>query len=171
MPRRLTAYAALAQEHYNRPVYPVLINILPPAANVVVAERYDSYCMGLYARRDYRVINLWEVDASLVFTRPIPPLLPFVPILHGGGTGAMVRQALQALRADANLQDLESLLAFFASFVLNSQLIQQIMRWDMIVLEESPWYQKIISRGRRQATGVRTNVVAHSGGAIWSITR
>lgn len=106
--------------------------------------------MGLYARRDYRVINLWEVDVSLVFTRPIPPLLPFVPILHGSGTEAMVRQALQALRADANLQDLESLLAFFASFVLNSQLIQQIMRWDMIVLEESPWYQEIISRGERQ---------------------
>ena len=80
----------------------------------------------------------------------IPPLLPFVPILHGGGTEAMVRQALQALRADANLHDLESLLAFFASFVLNRQLIQQIMRWDMIVLEESPWYQEIISRGERR---------------------
>ena len=29
MPLRMRAYAALAQERYNLPVYPVLINILP----------------------------------------------------------------------------------------------------------------------------------------------
>ncbi|MFP4438500.1 MAG: Rpn family recombination-promoting nuclease/putative transposase [Chloroflexaceae bacterium] len=150
MPRRIAAYAALAEEHYNLPVYPVLINILPPAATVTVADRYESSFMGMQARRDYRVINLWEVDVSVVFAQPIPPLLPFVPILQGGGNEAMVRRALHELRADAQLHDLESLLAFFASFVLKSELIQQIMRWDMIVLEESPWYQEIIKRGEQR---------------------
>jgi len=147
MPRRIAAYAALAEEHYNLPVYPVLINILPPAATVTVEDHYECSFMGMQARRDYRVINLWEVDVSVVFAQPIPPLLPFVPVLQGGGNEAMVRRALHELRADAQLRDLESLLAFFASFVLKSELIQQIMRWDMIVLEESPWYQEIISRG------------------------
>jgi len=90
---------------------------------------------------------MWEVDVSVVFTHPIPPLLPFVPVLQGGDNEAMVRRALHELRADAQLRDLESLLAFFASFVLKRELIQQIMRWDMIVLEESPWYQEIIKRG------------------------
>jgi predicted transposase YdaD len=85
-----------------------------------------------------------------VFAQPIPPLLPFVPVLQGGGNEAMVRRALHELRADAQLRDLESLLAFFASFVLKSELIQQIMRWDMIVLEESPWYQEIIKRGEKR---------------------
>lgn len=33
MPRRMTAYAALAREKFNLPVYPVLINILPRQAN------------------------------------------------------------------------------------------------------------------------------------------
>jgi predicted transposase YdaD len=34
--------------------------------------------------------------------------------------------------------------------VLESQLVQQIMRWDMAVLRESPWYQEIEQRGRRE---------------------
>ena len=150
MPRRIAAYAALAEEHYNLPVYPVLINILPPAATVTVADRYERSFLGMQARRDYRVINLWEVDVAVVFAQPIPPLLPFVPVLQGGGSEAMVRRALHELRADAQLRDLESLLAFFASFVLKRELIQQIMRWDMIVLEESPWYQEIIRRGEHR---------------------
>jgi predicted transposase YdaD len=150
MPRRIAAYSALAEEHYNLPVYPVLINILPPAGTTPVADRYESHLMGLYGRRDDRVINLWEVNVSLVFTQPIPPLLPFVPVLQGGNNEIMVRRALHELRSDEQLHDLESLLAFFASFVLQSQLIQQIMRWDMIVLEESPWYQEIVSRGQHQ---------------------
>ncbi len=58
-----------------------------------------------------------------------------------------MQPALQALRADAQLNELESLLAFFASFVLDTPLVQQIMRWDMAVLRESPWYQEIEQRG------------------------
>jgi len=62
--------------------------------------------------------------------------------------------ALQILRADEQLNQLETVLAFFASFVLESTLVQEIMRWDMAVLRESPWYQEIeqrgVERGRKQ---------------------
>ncbi|NEQ41797.1 MAG: hypothetical protein F6K40_38720 [Okeania sp. SIO3I5] len=34
--------------------------------------------------------------------------------------------------------------AFFATFVLNIEIVQQIIRWDMAVLQESPWYQQIL---------------------------
>ncbi|WP_228055327.1 hypothetical protein [Gloeocapsopsis crepidinum] len=37
----------------------------------------------------------------------------------------------------------------FATFVLESMLVQEIMRWDMAVLRESPWYQDE-QRGRRE---------------------
>jgi predicted transposase YdaD len=59
-----------------------------------------------------------------------------------------VQQAVQLLRADEQLSQLEPLLAFFASFVLSTRLVQQIMRWDMAVLQESPWYQEILNKGR-----------------------
>ncbi|MFB2880229.1 transposase, partial [Aerosakkonemataceae cyanobacterium BLCC-F46] len=127
-----------------------LINILPPASSVSIPTRYESQFRGLQARQDYRVINLWEVDAELVFQQPLPSLIPFVPILQGGGNESKVRQALQVLRTDEQLNDLESLLAFFASFVLETPLVQQIMRWDMAVLRESPWYQEILQKGVEQ---------------------
>jgi predicted transposase YdaD len=47
------------------------------------------------------------------------------------------------------LVELESLLGFFASFVLDTELVSQLMRWDMTVLRESPWYQEILQEGRK----------------------
>lgn len=158
MPRRMRAYAALAEERYNLPVYPVLINILPPSPTVVIATAYESEVLGLRALQQYRVINLWEIDAQIVFEQQLKPLLPFIPVLKNGGEEAIVRQAVQLLRADQQLSELEPLLAFFASFVLSSRLVQQIMRWDMAVLLESPWYQEILNKGRQE--GLREGLLA-----------
>jgi predicted transposase YdaD len=150
MPLRMRAYAALAQERYKLPTYPVLINILPPPPSMTIATRYESQFKGLIARQDYRVINLWQVEAEVVFQQPLPSLLPFVPVLRGGGEESLVRRALQVLRTDEQLGELEPLLAFFATFVLEIPLVQQIMRWDMAVLRESPWYQEILREGLQQ---------------------
>ncbi|MDY7004539.1 MAG: transposase [Cyanobacteriota bacterium] len=147
MPRRMRAYAGLAEEKYQKPVYPVLINILQPSEKTERINRYESEFLNLRAYQDYRVINLWEVEAEEVFQQPLPSLLPFVPILKGGGEEATVRKALQLLREDEQLLELENLLAFFATFVLKTEIIQQIMRWDMAVLQQSPWYQQILQEG------------------------
>ncbi|NJN66535.1 MAG: Rpn family recombination-promoting nuclease/putative transposase, partial [Chloroflexaceae bacterium] len=55
--------------------------------------------------------------------------------------------AARALRRDETLRDMETLLAFFARFALESRVIQRIMRWDMVVLQQSPWYQEILQEG------------------------
>ena len=102
MPRRLRAYTALAEERYNLPVYPVLINILPKPTNPIIPTRYESEILGLIARQDYQVINLWEIDVNLVFQQKISTLLPFVPILKGGNTENNLRQAVIELRKDEN---------------------------------------------------------------------
>jgi predicted transposase YdaD len=149
MPKRMWAYTALAEEKYNLPVYPVLVNILKES-DVKISTRYQSQFAGLQARQDYRVINLWEVDVEIAFTGPVPSLLPFVPILKGGASESTVQRALQILRADEQLSQLEVVMAFFATFVLDSALVQQIMRWDMAVLRESPWYQQILKEGEQR---------------------
>ncbi|MUL35139.1 transposase [Gloeocapsopsis dulcis] len=153
MPRWMRAYAALAEEKYHLPTYPVLINILK-ISDEQIPSRFTSNIAGLQAHQDYRVINLWEVDVNIVFNQPLPSLLPFVPILQGGENKSTIRAALQMLRADKQLNQLETVLAFFATFVLESTLVQEIMRWDMAVLRESPWYQEIeqrgVERGRRE---------------------
>jgi hypothetical protein len=73
--------------------------IRQPSETIVVA-RYDSEFMGLRSRQDYRVINLWEVDAELAFQPSLRSLLPFVPMLRGGGEEYVVRRAVQRLRDD-----------------------------------------------------------------------
>ncbi|MEH2320243.1 Rpn family recombination-promoting nuclease/putative transposase [Nostoc sp.] len=154
MPRRMRAYAALAEEKYNLPTYPVLINILK-ASDAEIPTSYASNIAGLRAIQDYRVINLWEVDVNIAFAQPLPSLLPFVPILKGGDNESKIRDALQILRADEQLNQLETVLGFFATFVLDSAIVQQILRWDMALLEQSPWYQEIFSKGeaRGEARG------------------
>jgi predicted transposase YdaD len=97
MPLRMRAYAALAQEKYGLPVYPVLVNILQPSEATVVSDRFESNFLGLQARQDFRVINLWEVDAEIVFEQSLDTLLPFVPVLKGGGNEQTVRRALVQL--------------------------------------------------------------------------
>lgn len=124
LPTRMRAYAALAEEKYSLPTYPVLINILTPATTVTILARYESNFMGLQVRQDYHVINLWEVEAAIVFEQSLNALLPFVPVLKNGGEATVVQQALNQLRSDQQLVELESLLAFFASFVLGSEVVR-----------------------------------------------
>ncbi|MFQ5594560.1 MAG: Rpn family recombination-promoting nuclease/putative transposase [Anaerolineae bacterium] len=150
MPSRMRAYAGLAHERYGEPIYPVLVNILPPPAGVDIPTRFESEFLGLVARQDYRVVNLWEVEAQWVLDLELLPLLPFVPVLRGGQDLSLLKRAVTRLRAEPALSELEPLLAFFASFVLETEFVRQIMRWDMAILRESPWYQEILEEGREQ---------------------
>ena len=79
------------------------------------------------------------------------PLLPFLPVLRGGQDIPLLQRAVTRLRAEPALSEMEPLLAFFASFVLETEFVRQIMRWDMAILRESPWYQEILEEGREQS--------------------
>ena len=147
MPRRMRAYAALAEERYGLNVYPVVVNILPGGAGASTPESYHSEFMGLIAHQDYKIVNLWEVDAALVFEQQWSTLLPFVPVLRGGDSPFLLRKALALLRADEQLSEMETLLAFFSTFVLTPEEVMKIMRWDMAILRESPWYSEIVKEG------------------------
>ncbi|RUT08316.1 hypothetical protein DSM106972_014840 [Dulcicalothrix desertica PCC 7102] len=147
MPKRMRAYTGLAEEKYDLPVYPVLINIIK-GSDTKIPTRFKSKFMGLLARQDYKVINLWEIDAQVAFNG-LSSLLPFVPILKNGGNEAIIEEALRVLRADEQLEQFEMLLGFFATFVLDSPLVQRIMRLDMAVLRESPWYEQILREGQQ----------------------
>ena len=147
MPRRMRAYAGVAQEKYKLSIYPVLVNILPPSSKVTIRDRFEEEFFGLQVRQDYKVLNLWEIDAAVVFERSLTALIPFVPVLKGGDNTAVVQEAAQLLRQDEQLSELEPLLGFFARFKLSTDVVRQILRWDMTVLQESPWYQEILQEG------------------------
>ncbi|MBK8046315.1 MAG: Rpn family recombination-promoting nuclease/putative transposase [Anaerolineales bacterium] len=144
MPRRMRSYAGLVEERHRLPVYPVVINIMEAAPS---PSEYRTTFMGFEAVQQYRAINLWELDAAAVLAGNVPALLPFIPIMRGGDNIDIVKQALYALRSDPELADFEEFMAFIAGNVLPIETVRSIMRWDMAILRESPWYNEILQEG------------------------
>ncbi len=145
----MRAYAGLAEEKYELPVYPVLINILE-ASSETIANSFQSNFAGLKAIQEYRVINLWEVDVDIVFQRNLSTLLPLVPIMKGRGEEKVIRRALGELRLQQQPQELESILGFFATYFLDTSLVQEILRCDMAILEQSPLYRQIVENSEKR---------------------
>ena len=153
VPRRMRAYTAMASEKYQLPVYPCLINLLE-ASSGTIASSFESNFAGLKAIQEYQVINLWEVDVDIVFQRNLSTLLPLVPILKGGGSEQVIRRALRQLRVQGQPGELESMLGFFATYVLDLDLVQQILRLDMAILEQSPLYREIVQRSEQRGIAI-----------------
>ncbi|MBO0347817.1 Rpn family recombination-promoting nuclease/putative transposase, partial [Phormidium pseudopriestleyi FRX01] len=141
MPRRIRAYAGLAEEKYNIRVYPVLINIFPPEGNTPILDHYESEVLGLKARQDYRVINLWETDVELAFEPNLKGLLPLAPVMKDGASETILRRASLRLQDEERGEDLQRLLGIFATFVLGTNLVEQVMDLERQALLESPWGQ------------------------------
>ena len=152
MPRRLRAYAGLAEEAYQLPVYPVLVNFLPYSKEI--PTRYESNFLGLVARQDYRVINLWEVLAEDAFSQHLTSLLPLVPLMRDGNTEAMALRAQVQLSHSVEWQGSERLgdaltaLNIFASLVLDPRIVARVLGGDMETLIRTPFYQEVLRQGR-----------------------
>lgn len=150
MPRRIRAYAGLAEEKYNLRVYPVLINIFPPEGNTPILDHYESEVLGLKARQDYRVINLWETDVELAFEPNLKGLLPLAPVMKDGASETILRRASLRLQNEERGEDLQRLLGIFATFVLGTNLVEQVMDLERQALLESPWGQAILEQGEER---------------------
>jgi len=149
MPRRMRAYAALAEEKYDLFVYPVVFRLLPSRGEEKVPDCYHSEFKGVVAHQDFRVVKAWEIEAREVVEKGLTALIPFVPLMKGADE-EVIRRGVELLRQEGIPQEMEVVLALFASFVMDVEEIQKIMRWDMAVLRESPWYNQILQEGLQQ---------------------
>ncbi|MBC7797885.1 MAG: DUF4351 domain-containing protein [Pyrinomonadaceae bacterium] len=154
MPRRMRAYAALAEEKYGLLVYPILVNII--STRLHIPTRYESTIMNLSAVQEYRVFNLWEVSADETLRENHTVLLPFVPLMKGGDsedtlqrTSEQIKTAIKLEQGD-QLEKANTILRLFASFVFESDVLDRILGGDMQrIIEETPFYQEILRRGLR----------------------
>jgi len=149
MPRRMRAYTALAEEKYDLPVYPVVVYLLPPKAPQPLPECYHREFLGLIAHEDFRVVKIWELDAVEILRREILSLVPFVPLMKGADEEA-IKAGVELIRRKGAGEEMEMVLAFFDSFVMEPEFISKIMRWDMAVIRESPWYREILQEGYQE---------------------
>ncbi len=153
MPLRLTAYAALAREKYRLDVFVAVVYLLPPATDTPLPNYFHSEFMGQVAHQDFAVIRIWELDAAEALALQNPALLPFIPLMRGGATEEALRTCAERIRAEPEAAELEVLLATFASFVMNVDMVMQIVRWNMQILRESPLYKELFKdyeRGREE---------------------
>jgi len=146
MPQRLRAYTALAEEKYDLPVYPVVVYLLPPKSRQPLPKCYHREFLGLMAHQDFRVVKIWELDADEVLRGESLSLVPVVPLMKGADEEA-IRAGVELIRRKEAGEEMELVLAFFASFVMEPELISKIVRWDMAVIRESPWYREILQEG------------------------
>ncbi len=143
MPRRLVAYAALAREKYKLEVYVAVIYLLEPPPQSVLAQQFHSEFMGQTAHQDFDVIRIWDLAAADVLAVGNPALLPFVPLMRGGATIETLQACVERIRQEPEVEELEVLLAAFASFVLDTETVKQILRWNMKIIHESPLYKEL----------------------------
>ncbi|MBC7797997.1 MAG: Rpn family recombination-promoting nuclease/putative transposase [Pyrinomonadaceae bacterium] len=135
-----------------RPVFPVLINVL--AYNGEIPNRYESTFLGLTARQDYNVINLWELSAEDVLAQDFTALIPFIPTMSGGKDEKLLQRAQVKLQLDkdlresGNLNEFELILSVFTEAVLGKGKSSKIFSWTMLdIFVESPLYQEIVEQG------------------------
>jgi predicted transposase YdaD len=142
MPQRTTAYAALARHKYNLEVYVTVIYLLPPPEGTSIAPSFHSDFMGQVGHQDFQVIKLWELDAEKALAFDNPAIVPFIPLMAGGNTERMLHKCADRIRQEPRSLELETILSVFASYVLDSELIKRILRWEMQVIKESPILQE-----------------------------
>ena len=127
-------------------MYPLVFYLLPPSPGVDLPDRYYSKFRGLVARRDFRVVKAWELEAREVVERGPLALVPLTPLMRGADE-EIVRAGAHALRERGAGEEMEVTLALFASFRMDAEQVRQIVRWEMAVLREAPWYQQIVQEG------------------------
>lgn len=145
---RLEAYAALAEEKFGLQVFAVVVIILPGGA--AETDVYESTVLGLSARREFRVIRMWEQDARQAAEVGASGLLPLVPVMRGGGDAELLAGALDRLRQTPELAGMDLLLAHFAMLVMGKEATLNLMRWDMETATGMTFYEEILSEGIAQ---------------------
>ncbi len=145
--RRLAAYAGLAREKYRLKVYVTVVYLLPPPSGISLVNAFYEEFMGQIAHQEFNVIPIWELEATEALTLYNPALVPFVPLMRGGATTEVLWACAERIRQEPEATELEVLLSTFASLVMDINLVKQIVRWDMQILKESPFYQELLKEG------------------------
>ncbi|MCT7957700.1 Rpn family recombination-promoting nuclease/putative transposase [Laspinema palackyanum] len=161
MPVRIRAYAALAEEKYDLRVHPVVVNIFPPTGNTPIPTCYESSIMGLEAKQDYEVINLWEIDAELAFQPELKALLPLATVMKGGANETILRRAAVRIQQEERSEDLQRLLGIFSSYVLGENIVEKILNFATQALLESPWGQDILQQGVEEGRQETRQLIQH----------
>ena len=148
MPLRVRIYSGLGEQKTNLPVVPIVVYLTPPPQGTEITTAYHREFMGLVTHQDFLVVKLWELNAAEVLAMDLPAtVLPYIPLMDGVDE-QVIHTALQRIRHAENGEELETILAMFAMIKFSAAQIEQFMRLNMNVLEQSPIIREFLTRGR-----------------------
>jgi predicted transposase YdaD len=120
--------------------------------------------MGQVGHQDFQVIKLWDIDAEKAPAFDNPAIVPFIPLMQDGNTERMLHKCADRIRQEPGSLELETILSVFASYVLDTELIRRVLRWELRILKESPILEEAfiehfeqgqqtgVQKGRQEAT-------------------
>jgi predicted transposase YdaD len=128
------------------PVFVTVVYFRPHPVDKKVATCFHEEFMGQTVHQDFKVIALWELDAQKALAFNNPAMLPFVPLMQGGNTVEMLQTCAERIRQEEHADELEMFLGLLAGYVLDRKLVQQILRFNMEFVENSPVFQDILAQ-------------------------
>ncbi len=111
--------------------------------------------MGLEARQDYEVINLWEMNCEPAFQPELKALLPLATVMKGGANETILRRAAVRIQQEERSEDLQRLLGIFSSYVLKkiswrkSSILQPRHYWNPLGVERNFTGREEVQEARR----------------------
>jgi hypothetical protein len=153
MDRRMWEYNCAMDIRMGRPVYSVLIYLMPEANLTRSPYVQEIPGTGMGHHFSFLVIKLWEVEREVLKRSGFEVLLPLLPLTKGGNTPQVVEEMASELAA-RDRSDLLDLGLFCAGLVLKKKIDKQWLRErfrDMQSIIEDSWvYQEVIEKGLQQ---------------------
>jgi predicted transposase YdaD len=153
MDRRMWEYNCAMDIRMGRPVYSVLIYLMPEANLTRSPYVQEIPGTGMGHHFSFLVIKLWEVEREVLKRSGFEVLLPLLPLTKGGNTPQVVEEMASELAA-RDRSDLLELGLFCAGLVLKKKIDKQWLRErfrDMQSIIEDSWvYQEVIEKGLQQ---------------------
>lgn len=152
MPLRLLEYTSMQHREFEKPVYPVVLNLTGRPQ----VESYSFDCLDLTVMSfNYLVINLAEMSGQEFLRRGPAGIIPLVPLMrhHLPDDEVLIECARRVKEAPAERQsDLYLGLAIFSSLRFTRELILKII--EVSKMEASPLFdgirEKWINQGEKK---------------------
>lgn len=143
IPFRMADYRLRIYRRYPEKRMRQVVIYLQPSESELV---YQTTFVMENTRHEFEVIRLWEQPTEVFFNSP--GLLPFATLSQTDNKGETLQQVAQVLGQlnDTRMRgNVAASAAVLAGLVLNKELIQQILRSE--VMRESVIYQDILQQG------------------------
>ncbi len=128
LPLRMLDYWVRLYRLYRLPVTQVVVLLLPPAENTVIATTFEAET----TRHEYRVIKLWEEEANRFLNDPA--LLPLATLATGPSADQLLRDIAERVSQleSGQRQEVSSYVQVLAGLKFEKSFIRQIFREGMM---------------------------------------